>query len=58
MKRYYSPQIDRDLVSKLYYEAQARHMPMTKLASDLIRAALRHESVQRCRNCRSKKPLF
>ncbi len=41
MQRYYSPQLDRDLVSILYYEARARRVPMTKLASELIREGLR-----------------
>ena len=35
--RYYSPRLDRDLVTGLYYEATARRIPMTNLASGLIR---------------------
>ncbi len=45
MERYYSPRIDRDLVSALYYAAKARRTTMTKLASQLIRAALRYEGI-------------
>ena len=41
MQRYYSPRLDRELVSILYYEAKARRVPMTKLASELIREGLR-----------------
>lgn len=43
MKRYYSPQLDRDLVSALYHEAKRRHTSMTKLASRLLRSALAFE---------------
>ncbi len=49
MNKYYSPQIERDLVSVLYHEAKARDIPMTKLASQLLRAALRHEGIHRAR---------
>jgi hypothetical protein len=41
MKRYYSPRPDRDLITQLYYGARARGLPMTVLASTLVRAALR-----------------
>ena len=37
--RYYSPQLDRDLVTSLYHAAQARRIPMTRLASSLVRWA-------------------
>ena len=40
--RYYTPRLDRDLVTLLYHAAKARHMPMTRLASELIRGALAH----------------
>ena len=38
---YYSPRLDRDLVTSLYHSAKARRVPMTKLASSLIREGLR-----------------
>ena len=38
---YYSPRLDRDLVTSLYHSARARRMPMTKFASSLIREGLR-----------------
>jgi hypothetical protein len=41
----YSPKIEPDLIPILYRERQARHIPMTVLASRLIRAALRYEGV-------------
>ena len=47
MKRHYSPQIDRDLVSALYHEAKARGIPMTRLANRLLQAALCYEGVER-----------
>jgi hypothetical protein len=34
--RYYSPAIRRDLVSKLYWEAQSRKIPMTKLIDQIV----------------------
>ena len=39
--RYYTPQLDRDLVTSLYHTAKARRVPMTKLASSLVREGLR-----------------
>ena len=35
-----SPQIRRDLVSKLYHRAEAEKMPMTKLTNRLLDEAL------------------
>ncbi len=43
--RSYSPRLDRDLISVLYRLRRARGIPMTALASQLIRAALRYEGV-------------
>ena len=39
--RYYSPAIDRFLVSALYHEARRRRVPMTRLADELLRGALK-----------------
>lgn len=41
----YSPRFEPDLIPVLYRERQARKIPMTELASRLIRAALRFEGV-------------
>lgn len=38
--KYYSPPLDRDLVSSLYHLAKLRRMPMTRLASALVREGL------------------
>lgn len=38
--KYYSPRLDRDLVSMLYHTAKVRRVPMTKLASALVREGL------------------
>jgi hypothetical protein len=38
--RYYTPPLDRDLVTLLYHTARARRMPMTRLASALVREGL------------------
>ncbi len=37
---YYSPRLDRDLISQLYHTAKCRREPMTKLASALVREGL------------------
>jgi hypothetical protein len=37
---HYSPQIRRDLVSKLYHRAKAEKTPMTKLTNRLLDEAL------------------
>ena len=34
---YYTPQLDHDLVTSLYHFAKIRRMPMTRLASSLVR---------------------
>ena len=46
--KWYSPQLRRDLVTRLYFRAQAERIPMTRLADRLIedalsRAAMVHE---------------
>jgi hypothetical protein len=38
--RYYTPQLDRDLVTLLYHTAKARREPMTRLVSALVREGL------------------
>ena len=38
--RHYSPQIRRDLVTKLYHRAKAEKTPMTKLTNRLLDDAL------------------
>ncbi len=38
--KYYSPRLDRDLVSTLYHTAKVRRVPMTTLASTLVREGL------------------
>ena len=38
--KWYSPQLRRDLVSRLYQRAKAEGMPMTRLANRLIDEAL------------------
>lgn len=37
---YYTPQLDRELVTMLYHTAKSRQVPMTKLASALVREGL------------------
>ena len=38
--RYYSPRLERPLISALYHAAKARRIPMTRLASSLVREGL------------------
>jgi hypothetical protein len=38
--RYYSPQLRRDLISKLYHRAKAEKIPMTKLTNRLLDEAM------------------
>jgi hypothetical protein len=37
---YYSPRLERPLISALYHAAKARRIPMTRLASSLVREGL------------------
>jgi hypothetical protein len=47
----YSPQLSREIVSRLYFRAKAERIPMTRLASRLIEEALGpDESNQRARD--------
>ena len=38
--RYYSPRLERPLITALYHAAKAQHIPMTRLASSLVREGL------------------
>ena len=38
--KWYSPQLRRDLVSRLYHRARAEKLPMTRLANRLLDEAL------------------
>ena len=38
--RYYSPRLERPIISALYHAAKARRIPMTRLASSLVREGL------------------
>jgi len=38
--KYYSPEIRRDLVTKLYYRAKAEKIPMTQLTNRLLDEAM------------------
>jgi hypothetical protein len=50
-KRVYSPQLERDLISPLYHAAKARRIPMTRLASELIREGLARLGVSDGESC-------
>jgi hypothetical protein len=38
--KWYSPQLSRELVTRLYHRAKAERIPMTKLANKIIEQAL------------------
>jgi hypothetical protein len=38
--RWYSPQLRREIVSRLYHRAKAKHVPMTVLANRIIERAI------------------
>jgi hypothetical protein len=38
--KWYSPQLSREIVGRLYFKAKAEGVPMTRLASRLIREGL------------------
>ena len=38
--RYYSPRLERPLITALYHAAKAQRIPMTRLASSLVREGL------------------
>jgi hypothetical protein len=38
--RHYSPQLSKELVSRLYHQAKAERVPMTVLANQLVEEAL------------------
>ena len=38
--RYYSPRLERPLITALYHAAKARRIPMTRFASSLVREGL------------------
>ena len=43
--KWYSPQLRRDLVTRLYFRAQAERVPMTRLADRLIDEALSRTAI-------------
>ena len=46
--KWYSPQLSRDLVSRLYSKAKPERIPMTILANRLMQQALDTEQVAEC----------
>ncbi len=40
LSKWYSPQLRRDLVTKLYFRAKAEGVPMTRLANRLVEESL------------------
>jgi hypothetical protein len=52
-KKYYSPKIRRDLVSKLYWLAHSRNIPMTELVDGFVAESLTKYTVKRVRKDRA-----
>jgi hypothetical protein len=38
--KWYSPQLSREIVSRLYFKAKAERIPMTRLANRIMEQAL------------------
>jgi hypothetical protein len=41
MERYYSPRLRRELINPLYHEAKRQRIPMTELASRIVKDGLK-----------------
>jgi hypothetical protein len=52
--KYYSPKIARQLGSKLYWEAQIKKIPMTKLVNQIVAEGLGNYGVKRARRHRKQ----
>jgi len=46
--RWYTPQLARETVRRLYVRAKAEHIPMTRLANRIIQRALDAEQAVEC----------
>ena len=46
--RWYSPQLSREIVRRLYHRAKIERVPMTRLANRLMQQALDMEQVAEC----------
>ncbi len=46
--KWYSPQLSREIVSRLYFKAKAERIPMTVLANRIIQTALDIEQMGEC----------
>jgi hypothetical protein len=46
--RWYSPQLSREIVRRLYHRAKIERVPMTRLANRLMQQALGTEQVAEC----------
>ena len=51
--RYYTPRLERPLITALYHAAKAQRIPMTRLASSLVR-----EGLQRLGESEDIEPAF
>lgn len=53
---YYSPRLDKSLISPLYHAARNERIPMTRLASRLVAEGLRKVATAKTRQSPSQEP--
>ena len=47
-RKWYSPQLSREVVTRLYFRTKAERIPMTVLANKIIQAGLGTEPLPKC----------
>ena len=55
-EKYYSPRLERSLISQLYHVGKAKGIPMTALASSLVAEGLRRMSLMPSDVCVAEAP--
>ena len=54
--RWYSPQLSREIVSRLYFTAKAERIPMTRLANRIMEQALEGQGNAKRPPCKPAQP--
>ena len=55
--RYYTPQLRRDLVTRLYFAAKAQNIPMTVLSNQMVEEGLERLGAERVINRIAEEPI-
>jgi hypothetical protein len=55
--KWYSPQLSREVVSRLYHRAKVERIPMTKLANQLVEKALGNKTRINTRRAAEKQHI-